>query len=210
MEQLTLFAYKKEVRIMKSYGSSRDRLKYWLVWAMVGAIAFLIMQIEIPIIPGIDYLKFDISDVVVAIATMIFGIFGGTMVALFKILLKAALSGFNPLSVLGDVASFIATLAYVYPFYYIAKKGKLNLSAQIGGLIVGTLCLTIVMSIANFFLMPLYFHIVGFNMNQTILKAIVAGVVPFNLLKGIINGILIVILMKTVYPTLSHFVKTRF
>lgn len=195
---------------MKSYNSSKDKLKFWLVWAMVGAIAFLIMQIEIPIIPGIDYLKFDVSDVVVAIATMIFGIFGGTMVALFKILLKAALSGFNPLSVLGDLASFVATLSYVYPFYYIAKKGKLKIQAQIIGLVVGTLCLTVVMSIANFFLMPVYFNMVGFSMNRAILKAIVAGVIPFNLLKGIINGILIILLMKSVYPTLNHFIKTRF
>lgn len=195
---------------MKSYGSSSNKLKYWLVWAMIGAIAFLIMQIEIPIIPGIDYLKLDISDVVVTIATMIFGIFGGTMITLFKILLKAALSGFNPLSVLGDLASFIATLAYIYPFYYFAKKGNLKLKSQIIGVVIGTICLTVVMTIANFFLIPLYFHIIGFGLNGTVLKAIVGGVIPFNLLKGIINGFLIIILMRTVYPTLEHFVKTRF
>ncbi|QNQ80486.1 ECF transporter S component [Lactobacillus sp. PV034] len=195
---------------MKSYRTSQDGLKYWLVWAMVGAIAFLVMQIEIPIIPGIDYLKFDVSDVIVAIATMIFGIFGGTMVALFKILLKAALSGFNPLSVLGDLTSFIATLAYIYPFYLIAKKGQLKLKSQIIGLIIGTICLTVVMAIANFFLMPLYFKVVGLGFNKAVINAIVVGVIPFNLIKGVINGILIILLMKSVYPTLNHFVKSRF
>ena len=195
---------------MNSYRSSRDKLKFWLVWAMIGAIAFLIMQIEIPIIPGIDYLKLDVSDVVVAIATMIFGVFGGTMVALFKILLKAALSGFNPLSVLGDLASFIATLAYVYPFYFIAKKGQLKLKSQVLGLVVGTICLTIVMTIANLFLMPLYFNMVGLGFSNKVLHAIVAGIIPFNLIKGIINGILIILLMKSVYPTLNDFIESRF
>ena len=32
---------------------SHVRLAYWLAWAMIGALAFLIMKIEVPIIPGI-------------------------------------------------------------------------------------------------------------------------------------------------------------
>ena len=40
--------------------SSRKRLNLWLTWAMLGALAFLVMKIEFPIMPGFDYLKYDL------------------------------------------------------------------------------------------------------------------------------------------------------
>ena len=51
---------------------SHVRLAYWLAWAMIGALAFLIMKFEVPIIPGFDYLKMDFSDSLVALSTLVF------------------------------------------------------------------------------------------------------------------------------------------
>ena len=66
------------------------------------------------------------------------------------------------------------------------------------GLIVGTIVMTIVLSILNYFvLLPLYGMI--FNLGDVVknLKiVIVSGVIPFNIIKGIIISIIFVLLYK--------------
>ncbi|MBP2057982.1 riboflavin transporter FmnP [Lactobacillus colini] len=187
------------------------KLSYWLSWAMLGALSFLIMKIEIPVMPGFDYLKIDLSDSLVALSTLVFGPFGGSMIAVIKTLCNLALSGFNPISAVGNVAALLASLAYILPFYYISKKHSQKVVYQIGGLVVGTICLTIVMSLANYFvLMPMYITMMGFKLNSTLLMYILTVIVPFNLIKGVINSVIVVLLAKTCLPTIDRFVKKHF
>ena len=187
------------------------KLSYWLSWAMLGALSFLIMKIEIPILPGFDYLKIDFSDGIVALSTLVFGPFGGSMIAVIKTLCNLVLSGFNPISAVGNVAALLASLAYILPFYYISKKHPQKVSYQIAGLAVGTICLTLVMSLANYFvLMPMYITMMGFKLNSTLLKYILTVIVPFNLIKGVINSVIVVLLAKACLPAINRFVKKHF
>lgn len=191
--------------------SSRKRLNLWLTWAMLGALAFLVMKIEFPIMPGFDYLKFDLSDALIAITTMALGPLSGFMITLIKVLLSMIFAGFNPISFVGDIAAFIATLVYIYPIYFISKKHHEKFWFQIGGILIGTISLTIIMSLANyFFLMPMYITMVGFKINSTILKYVVSVVVPFNLLKGLINGAVVLLLARTFLPIFVKFVKKHY
>lgn len=191
--------------------SSRKRINLWLTWAMLGALAFLVMKIEFPIMPGFDYLKFDLSDALIAITTMALGPLSGFMITLIKVLLSLIFAGFNPISFVGDIAAFIATLVYIYPIYFISKKHYENFWFQIVGILVGTVSLTIIMSVANyFFLMPMYISIVGFKINSTILKYVVSVVIPFNILKGLINGVVVLLLARTFLPTFMNFVKKHY
>ena len=190
---------------------SHVRLAYWLAWAMIGALAFLIMKIEVPIIPGFDYLKMDFSDSLVALSTLVFGPLGGTMIALFKSLLSLFISGFNPISMIGQLAAFLARLAYILPFYFISKKHEDKVKYQVFGLIVGTLALTVVMSLANYFVLtPMYISLMGFKLNSSLLTYVVSAIIPFNLIKGLINSIVVLILAKTLLPVLEKFVRRNF
>ena len=190
---------------------SHVRLAYWLAWAMIGALAFLIMKIEVPIIPGFDYLKMDFSDSLVALSTLVFGPLGGTMIALFKSLLSLFISGFNPISMIGQLAAFLASSAYILPFYFISKKHEDKVKYQIFGLIVGTLALTVVMSLANYFVLtPMYISLMGFKLNSSLLTYVVSAIIPFNLIKGLINSIVVLILAKTLLPVLEKFVRRNF
>lgn len=196
---------------MERKTQSNYSLMYWIAWAMIGALAFIIMKFEIPIIPGFDYLKMDFSDALVALSTLVFGPIGGIMIALFKNLLSLVISGFNILSLVGQIAAFIASLAYILPFYYIRKKNENKISAQILGIAVGTISLTLVMSLANYFVLtPLYIQFAGFKLTSNLLTYIVAAIVPFNLIKGIVNGVLVIVLGKTLLPPLQKFVDRHF
>lgn len=117
---------------------------------MIGALAFLIMKFEVPIIPGFDYLKMDFSDSLVALSTLVFGPLGGTMIALLShywVCSFLDLINFDGWSVSCISSKFSLYLA----FYYISKKHEDKVRYQVLGLVVGTIALTIVMSLANYF-----------------------------------------------------------
>ena len=191
--------------------TAKTGLSSWLAWAIIAALAFLVMKFEFPIIPMIPYLKMDFSDVIIVLATFIFGPLGGTMVALFKCLLSYLISGANILSLVGDVAAFFASMSFALPIYYFTKSDEKSTARKIWGIIVGIICLTIVMSVLNaFVLTPMYIKFSGFKLQAGMLNYIFTAIVPFNLAKGLVNGILVFILMKTVLPQLEKYAARRF
>ncbi len=112
---------------------------------------------------------------------------------------------------IGQLAAFLASLAYILPFYFISKKHEDKVKYQIFGLIVGTLALTVVMSLANYFVLtPMYISLMGFKLNSSLLTYVVSAIIPFNLIKGLINSIVVLILAKTLLPVLEKFVRRNF
>jgi riboflavin transporter FmnP len=195
----------------KSTAKNKAGLSSWLAWAIIAALAFLVMKFEFPLIPMIPYLKMDFSDVIIVLSTFIFGPLGGTMVALFKCLLSYLISGANILSLVGDLAAFFASMSFALPIYYISKRDEKSNGRKIWGIVVGIICLTIVMSVLNaFVLTPMYIKFSGFKLQAGMLNYIFTAIVPFNLAKGLVNGILVFILMKTVMPQLEKYAARRF
>lgn len=43
-----------------------------VAYALIGCIAFVVMKFEFPIMPGISFLKFDFSDVIITIGMFYF------------------------------------------------------------------------------------------------------------------------------------------
>ncbi|MCI1289975.1 MAG: ECF transporter S component [Lactobacillus sp.] len=197
--------------MQKEASTEKIKLRYWVAWAVIAAIAFLIMKFEFPVIPVIPYLKMDFSDVIVAMSTFIFGPLGGTMVAFFKSLINYLISGANILSLIGDTAAFLASIAFALPMYYLSKKHPDKNSYKILGIIVGILSMTIVMSVMNaFILTPMYVKFANFTLPHGMLSYIFTAIVPFNLAKGLVNGVIVFALWKSVIPQLRKYVARHF
>lgn len=161
--------------------------------AVLAALSALIMYVSIPIIPGFTFLKLDISDVIIVIAFFAYGYSTGLLTAFCKILLHWVLTGMNVTSLIGDFSAFLSTIAFVLPLVYFWKKDRYHLTA----LLMATLCLTVVMSIANyFFVMPLYMKVLNFNINMPISRYVAIGVIPFNLIKGIVLSLISILIVK--------------
>ena len=136
----------------------------WLAYAMIGAIAFVVMKFEFPVMPGVSFLKMDFSDVIVVITTFIFGIGGGVAVAAIKCLLSLIFAGFALPSLVGELAAFLASMAFALPFYFLAgsvkeedRKSLKGFLLPALGLLLGVLSLTLVMALTNQFLLtPVY------------------------------------------------------
>ncbi|MGO1724356.1 MAG: ECF transporter S component [Lactobacillus delbrueckii] len=214
----------------------------WLAYAMIGAIAFVVMKFEFPIMPGVSFLKMDFSDIIVVITTFIFGIGGGVAVAAIKCLLSLIFAGFALPSLVGELAALLASMAFALPFYFLAgsvkeedRKSLKGYLLPALGLLLGVLSLTVVMALTNQFLLtPVYAYTsvpqaAGMHMSyaqlltfteQTYLgkmlhipsmsSYIMGIIVPFNLIKGAINSVVVYILFESVLKTIKPFVIKHF
>lgn len=214
----------------------------WLAYAMIGAIAFVVMKFEFSIMPGVSFLKMDFSDVIVVITTFIFGIGGGVAVAAIKCLLSLIFAGFALPSLVGELAALLASMAFALPFYFLAgsvkeedRKSLKGYLLPALGLLLGVLSLTVVMALTNQFLLtPVYAYTsvpqaAGMHMSyaqlltfteQTYLgkmlhipsmsSYIMGIIVPFNLIKGAINSVVVYILFESVLKTIKPFVIKHF
>ena len=100
---------------------------------------------------------------------------------------------------IGDVASFIASLAYCLPVYYLLRRAQSKKDTLVG-LLAGTVSLTVVLSLANWLVItPLYLKILNFE-SGPLRELIFAGIVPFNIVKGLLLGIVFLVIEPRLKP----------
>lgn len=172
--------------------SNDNKTKRLLTVSMLIAISFILMFLKFPLPFLPPYLTMDFSDIPVLVATFAFGPVSGILVALFKNVLNFLIVSHEPI---GNTANFLASICLVIPTYYFysIKKTKLFMGY---GLVVGTILMTILMSLMNYFvLLPLYGQIMNLADIAHNLKLIVsAGIIPFNLIKGIVISVIYILI----------------
>lgn len=182
--------------------------------SVLGVIALILMLLDFPLWFTPPFLKFDISDVPSLIGAFALGPMAGVIIQLVKNLLKIIIVGTNTAGV-GELANFIVGSIFAYSAGLIYYREKTFKNA-VTGLIIGTLSMTIAISIINYYIMiPFYAKAFGMPLDKIItisgavnkyvvdLKSlIIFAVVPFNLLKGLVVSIVTTLLYKRVSPIL--------
>lgn len=196
--------------------------KTWNTKAMVkvsvlGVIAFILMLFEMPlawIAP--PFIQLDVSDVPALLGSFALGPMAGVIIQFLKNILKLMFVGSGTGGV-GELANFLvgSTFAFTAGAIYFRKK---TLKNALIGLIAGTFTMTIVITLANYFVMfPFYARLFGWplqdfvnmgtaiNANIVDLKTLmIFSIVPFNLLKGTIVTIMTVLIYKRISPILKR------
>jgi len=149
--------------------------------------------INFPIFPLVPDLVYDAGSVFLLIGAFKLGPRNGLLMSFLTATLFALITGKG--GPYGALMNFLATGTLVFVssqiyFLYHNKKGA------IFGMILGTLAMTLVMIPANLIIMPIY---LGVN-REVVTNLLVPVIIPFNLLKGIISGVLTFILYKRLYP----------
>ncbi|WP_232625359.1 ECF transporter S component [Pediococcus pentosaceus] len=189
---------------------SVSKVNKMVVVAMLAAISFVLIFIDFPILPGFSFLKIDFADVPVLIGTVLFGPVWGMVTAGLAGLMDIILRDSNPAGALGAFANWLAALSYILPIYYAIKAvqgstHKKEVGALIRGVLIGSVLMTVFMSVINLFiLLPLYMKLASFQINVSTLNMVLYGVVPFNLLKGIIVGIAIGLVYFRLIPIIRR------
>ncbi|EOI91852.1 membrane protein [Enterococcus faecalis EnGen0298] len=176
--------------------------------AMLAAIGTVLQFVAFPIMPAFSFLKIDFSDIPILLGMFLYGPLAGVITAFVRSLLHLFLTGLAPQNMVGDFASFLASSIFTLPIFYFFGKKKNIRTNRIAGLVSGVLALTIFMSIANYFVItPIYLQLYGVTTQQflgTSLASYVAiGIVPFNLIKGLLVSGVFLVLHAKLLPWLS-------
>ncbi|HLR19654.1 MAG TPA: ECF transporter S component [Staphylococcus sp.] len=172
----------------------QQQTKRLITISMLSAVSFILMFIKFPIPFLPPYLTLDFSDVPALLATFSLGPIAGVIVAFIKNLLNFFFNVGDPV---GPVANFLAATSFLITAYYVTKN-KDKIKSQVIGFSIATIVMTIVLSILNYFvLLPLYGMIMNLsNVVENIKIVIVSGVIPFNIIKGIIISVVFILLFK--------------
>lgn len=183
--------------------------------SMLTAMAFVLMLFEFPI-PGFPpFLELDFSDLPALIGGLALGPVAGVIVEGGKILLNLAFNGTITAGI-GELANFLIGGTFVFVASFIYHRNKTKKSAIIG-LILGTLAMTIVGAVFNYYiLLPFYAKImggmgsvVGFaakgNSNiSSALGIVVLGITPFNIIKGSMVSLVTFASYKKISPLINR------
>lgn len=173
---------------------------------LLSAISFVLMYLEfsVPFFPS--WLKFDVSDVPALLGAFAIGPLAGAIIELLKNILHIALKG-TTTGAVGELANFFLGAAFVVPAGWVYMKNKTKKGAIIG-LIIGVIGLMVLGSLANYYvfipafgkIMPLeQIFKVASMANKYIVDTktyILYAVIPFNLVKGIIEALITILLYK--------------
>ncbi|SDQ29444.1 Riboflavin transporter FmnP [Virgibacillus subterraneus] len=177
---------------MQSTNMQSSKLLKLIILALLGTISLILFFLNFPLPFLPPYLKIDFSEVPALIAALIFSPMAGVAVEAIKNMLYLVVSGAG--DPIGIIANFLAGVMFIVPVAVLYHRYK-GVKSIISGLITGTVIMAIGMSILNYLvILPAYAWFMGWEeMNQSAKwVAVSLGVLPFNIIKGIIVGLLFV------------------
>lgn len=162
-----------------------------IVGLMTAIATVIYMGPEIPIVPGVDYMKVDFSDFPAILTGVIFGPVQGILVEIFKNLIhltRTTTFGIGEIMNIVIGSSMILSMSYsVKTFKKIFKSNKINLKIYFISSAI-TIIIAIVMGwIANLVFTPIFYNIMGIPLVTETYLAGVWGSTTLNSIKAIFN-----------------------
>jgi riboflavin transporter FmnP len=184
----------------------KNKVRKHVTVGMLSSIAYLLMMLDFPF-PGFpNFLQIDFSDIPALIAAIVFGPSAGLMVEGLKNILYYLIQGNATGVPIGELSNFIAGSLFILPSAYMFRRYK-SLKGLLIGLGIGTLIMTVIMSILNYYvIMPAYtlFLNMPAMSSEATRQLVVAAIMPFNLIKGLIVTMLLVAIMSKMKTWLSN------
>lgn len=179
------------------------KLRSYVTIAMLGSIASVLLMLNFPI-PALFpvFLEVDFSDVPALIAALTMGPVAGILVELIKNVLNWVMMGAPTGMPIGQMANFATGVLFILPVYYVFKKMP-SAKGLVIGLVAGTVSMAVGMAVLNYIaFIPMYAHFMGFHMDAY--ETIVLGILPFNLLKGVMLIAIMVVLFRTMQTWIAN------
>lgn len=184
------------------YKTKTRNLNLQVKIALLGAVAFVLMFIDFPILPAAPFLKIDFGDVPALLGTFALGPVAGVIIEAIKVILYTLFRGSGS-AMIGEVANFSIGAVWVLTAGLIYRRGKTRKNAILG-LTLGVLALTIFAVVCNYYVfLPLYQNIVP-SLNASTINYLLTIIVPFNLIKGVMASLVTMVLYKKVSPLIHQ------
>ncbi len=157
------------------------------IYALFVALAMVLSFVEIPIMPGVAYLKYDPSGIICLIAGFAYGPSAAVTVSVLSWIPHFFTNPF------GAIMSVACALALSVPAALIYKNQPTRKNATIG-MIIGAICAVVVAIVGNIIITPLYSGVT----TQAVIAMIVPILLPFNALKLAIHCVVTFFIYKPV------------
>ncbi|WP_432359108.1 ECF transporter S component [Sporosarcina sp. UB5] len=178
---------------------NNKKLRRMVLIAILGSISTVLMQFNFPLPALPPFLKVDFGEIPAVLAVMTMGPIAGIAVELIKNVLHWFLSG-SPTGVpVGEMANFATGVLFIMPIYFIFNKVR-NTKGLTAGLIAGTASMAVGMSLLNYLVfLPMYVYFMNMPAytGDALFSVIVLGILPFNLIKGIMLMVVSLLLYKS-------------
>ena len=181
------------------------------ITALLASISYILAFIEFPVPLSPSFARMDLSDIPALIGAFALGPATGVIIELIKNvlqLLSTSTAG------VGELANFLIGASYVWIAGFIYKYKRTKKGA-ISAYIISSIVMGVVATIVNYFIllplfetfMPLDQLIASFSeflpFIQTKLDVVLYNVLPFNVIKGLVVGLVTMVVYKKLTPVLK-------
>ncbi len=157
------------------------------MYALFAALTMAVSFIEFPIIPGVQWLKYDPSGIVCLIAGFALGPSAAAIVSVI---------GFLPhlfTDPWGMLMAILVALAMSVPASLVYRRSK-TVKGALAGIVVGAIVALLAAIVGNVIVTPFYAHMT----TMQVVALIVPALLPFNLLKFTIHGIVTMLVYRPI------------
>ncbi len=181
------------------------------ITALLASISYILAFIEFPVPLSPSFARMDLSDIPALIGAFALGPVTGVIIELIKNvlqLLSTSTAG------VGELANFLIGASYVWIAGFIYKYKRTKKGA-ISAYVISSIVMGVVAMIVNYFIllplfetfMPLDQLIASFSeflpFIQTKLDVVLYNVLPFNVIKGLVVGLVTMVVYKKLTPVLK-------
>ena len=139
----------------------------------------------------VTFLTFDIKNVFITIAAMLYGPISGVLVSFIAAFLE--LIFYSTTGFYGFVMNFLSSASFAFVAGWIYRRHKTIMGSYLS-LALASVVSTAVMMVANLFITPFY---MGMGISD-VAKMIPTLLFPFNFIKCVVNSALVLVLYKPI------------
>ena len=173
--------------------SGRWSTKRIAMYALFVALSMAVSFVEFPIVPGVEWLKYDPSGIVSLVAGFAYGPAAAVIVSVLGFLPHLFT---NPW---GTLMAVLVALALSVPAALIYRRNKTRKGAVIG-IIVGAIAALAMAIVGNIIVTPFYAHMT----TAQVVALIVPALLPFNALKFTIHGVVTFLIYNPISNLLNR------
>lgn len=169
--------------------TNRWSTKQLVTMALMCAVAALLAFVQIPLLPAASFLTYDPSLMPAMVCGFAYGPAAGFVVGAIAAIIHGLLLG----EWVGSLMNICATLFYVAPAALVYKKMH-NYKGAIIGLVLGCVCATLGAILTNLTIGVWFWY----GSADVILPLMLPAVIPFNLIKTVLNSLLTLLVYKAI------------
>ena len=163
--------------------------KQLVVMALFTALSLIVSFVEVPIFPAAPFLKYDPSACIAVLGGFAYGPVAGVIIGVVSAVIHGLIMG-DPW---GSLMTIICVVCWTVPAVLIYRSNKSVARAAVG-LVVGCILAVAGAIAGNLLITPIY---TGTDV-ATVAGMILPILLPFNVLKSIINAVISFALLKPV------------